>query len=79
MPVGVLGIGLTQGKLKELDRQYAVEHTEDNISCKAKSMMSSSSIWRPRNKTETPEERLERKKNIKEYRRVSFHSLSKLV
>jgi hypothetical protein len=73
MPVGVLGLGLTKGKLKELDHQYAMEQNEDttNISCKAKSMMSSSSVWKPRSKTETPEERLERKKAIKEYRRVS--------
>ena len=62
MPVGVLGKGLTKSNLKDLDSKYEEEH-----GAPTRSLITVTSI---RNKDETPEEKLERKKLVKEIRRV---------
>lgn len=64
IPVDVLGKGLTKHALKTLDDQYAVEHNVPT-----KSIMSG--VTSIRSKTETSDERRDRKKLVKEYRRVS--------
>jgi len=73
MPIGVLGSGLTAGNLKELNNQYTAEDSEIGGHADMKSVGSmASSIWLPRPKVETPEERVDRKLRVKEYKRVSF-------
>ncbi|OXA63705.1 protein LTV1 homolog [Folsomia candida] len=62
IPVDVLGKGLTKHALKTLDDQYAVEHNVPT-----KSIMSG--VTSIRSKTETSDERRDRKKLVKEYRR----------
>lgn len=69
MPVGVLGKGLTKHALKELDDKYAEEHNVPTS--RVRSIMTG--VTSVRSKTETTEERKDRKKIVKEYRRVSLN------
>ena len=64
MPEGVLGKGLTAHNLKTLDKEYDEEHGVRPM----KSIYTE--VSSARHKNETPEERNERKKLVKELRRV---------
>jgi len=79
MPLGVLGVGLTKDKLRELDKEYEASRRaegsadEDDFQIPSKtngrSIVTASGISSVRGKNETPEERHERKQMVKEYRR----------
>jgi protein LTV1 len=68
IPVGVLGKGLTKQNLKELDTAYDIETGQRSNNRARSTLTGATSI---RTKDETPEERRERKKLVKEYRKVN--------
>lgn len=80
MPMGVFDSGnekLTVKALARLNAEQGSEAQAHNSAGRAESIVSTLSTLSIRPKGETPEERKERKKLVKEYRRVSIphHSL----